>query len=192
MWWLWGEDASLLFRRHWDGSWLLLKFVLPHWIPTPRNMKSEKSFGAFHSDGYLSITACCSQNSSYCCLLKMGLSSKSCLRSIRSASRRQDRWTSSFEISKRSRIQVRISKLSKSVPFFYVCCNIRDVVKKYQQCLVINIGVHFIQPWKFLKSLRPSTARNSGSFAIKLETTHFNFTRFFSLPCSCRLRSLNF
>ena len=39
-----------------------------------------------------------------------------------------------------------------------------------------NMGVHFIQPWNFFfKSLRPSSARNSGSFAMKPGDNRFQF-----------------
>ena len=75
----------------------------------------KKSFSAFHSDGFLSVTACCSKKSRYCCFLKVGLSSKSCLRSMRSASRLEDPGTSSLGISKGSRIHVEISKLNSSL-----------------------------------------------------------------------------
>ena len=145
-----------------------------------------------HSDEYLSVTACCSQNSWYCCLLKIGFSSKSCPISIRSAPRPQDYWTLFIEISKGSRIEVWISKFSKSVNRSFISASLFVMwFQKYQQCVVIKMGVHFIQPWK-IGNLLQRSAQNSGSFAMKPEITDFDFTRLFSLSCSYRLRSLNF
>ena len=145
----------------------------------------KKSFSAFHSDGYLSVTACCSKKSRYCCFLKVGLSSKSCLRSMRSASRLEDPGTSSLGISKGSRIHVEISKLNSSLNRSFMSASM--FVRWFKNISNVSSSTRLLTSFilgNLLKSLRPSSPQNKGRFAIKPETPDFDFTKLFSFPWS--------